>query len=537
MDMNYKEIIDSVLANGVSKQATRFDANGVVIPVENGTIGTFCEIFQHDMSEGFPLTTLRKMPWKSICAELEMFIKGITNKSFLRDRKSKFWDYWCSSIHLRDNHVYDDKKYQYDDNDLGPLGYSHGWRNFGGLRQPIPTIHTTFDKTICVTTSNDKFVGSSFCNKYGEFIVTERIDSRKYIVKFKKTGYINEVSKNNIKNLQVKDPYYPIIYGVACFGETCLNKDNRRLRSLWNNIISRCYNLEDKDYPAYGGCGTYVSNDWLVFSNFEKEYPLIAKHELKEENPSEYTLDKDFLGGNCYSLKNCIFLSKKDQSKYRKKHYIYEGVDPNGRIYQFSNALEFAGKHNLDSTSISRVTNGEHKQHKGWFFKKQVVVATGYDQLQTIVNKLNTSPQDRRMVCSAWNPNEMNEAALPSCHYAWNVVVYGDKLNLVFHMRSADLLLGVGANIASYALLLELLAKESGLIPGELVGTFADCHIYENHLPAARELVQRSESALPTIKIKHKQDGAFDLFSWTHDEVELIGYNPQEKLDIGAVTV
>ena len=131
----------------------------------------------------------------------------------------------------------------------------------------------------------------------------------------------------------------------------------------------------------------------------------------------------------------------------------------------------------------------------------------------------------------------MGMMALPACHLIWGVVVYGDKLNLWWTQRSCDLLLGVGANIASYALLLELLAKEAGLIPGELVGTLADCHIYENHLPAARELVQRSELALPTIKIKSKQDGAFDIFSWTHNEVELIGYNPQEKIDVGAVTV
>jgi thymidylate synthase len=91
--------------------------------------------------------------------------------------------------------------------------------------------------------------------------------------------------------------------------------------------------------------------------------------------------------------------------------------------------------------------------------------------------------------------------ALPPCHWGFNVVVYGKKLNLIWHQRSCDLLLGVGSNIASYGLLLMLLCEESGLEPGELVGTLADCHIYENHLDAARELVSRKENKLPKLKI------------------------------------
>jgi thymidylate synthase len=535
--MNYVQIIRNVLQNGVPKQATRYDSNGNVIPVENGTIGTFCEIFRHNMEDGFPLTTIRKMPWKSICAELEMFIKGITDKQFLKDRKSKFWDYWCSSIHLNNNRVLNKSKYQYDDNDLGPLGYSHGWRNFGGNRQPIPTIHTKYDKNIAVESSNDSFVGSTFTNKYGEFVVTKRVDSHTYRIQFKKTGFSRDVKKSNIRKLQVKDPYAPIIYGVACFGETSLTKENKQLRSLWNNIISRCYNINDKDYHTYGGSGTFVSNDWLVFANFEKEYNLIKNYNLKKVNPSEYSIDKDLFGGNCYSLGNCIFLSKKDQSKYRKKKYLYEGVDEKGNIHQFTNAVEFAKNNDLDPTSISRAANGKFAYHKGWIFKKTIDDSSGYDQLARITDKLKSSPQDRRMVCSAWNPNEMDDAALPSCHYAWNVVVYGDKLNLVFHMRSADLLLGVGSNIASYALLLLLLCEESGLKPGELVGTLADCHIYENHLDAAKVLCERSEEQLPTVQIKRKNDGSFSIFDWAFTDVDIFNYNPLPPVVVGAVTV
>jgi thymidylate synthase len=93
--MNYKEIVQNVLRNGVPKQPTRME-NGVAVKVENGTIGTFCEIFRHDMAQGFPLSTLRKLPFRSICVELEGFIKGITDKQWFQDRKCKFWDEWAN---------------------------------------------------------------------------------------------------------------------------------------------------------------------------------------------------------------------------------------------------------------------------------------------------------------------------------------------------------------------------------------------------------------------------------------------------------
>jgi thymidylate synthase len=131
----------------------------------------------------------------------------------------------------------------------------------------------------------------------------------------------------------------------------------------------------------------------------------------------------------------------------------------------------------------------------------------------------------------------MHMMALPPCHWGFNVVVYGGRLNLVWHQRSADLLLGVGANIASYGLLLLLLAEEAGLKPGELVGTLADCHIYCNLLDNARELVKREENTLPTVKIKRKNDGSFSIFDWTWDDVELIGYDPHPAINMGSVTV
>lgn len=323
--MNYIQIIRNVLQNGVPKQATRYDTSGNIIPVENGTIGTFCEIFEHDMSNGFPLTTIRKMPWRSIRVELEGFIKGITDKKWYQDRKCGFWDEWA----------------------------------------------------------NPQIVDAKFS-----------------------------------KHMETK-------------------AHNDDYRAMFKHIQKNEMDLG----PIYG----------YQWRNFNKTY----------ENQSED--DGDF--------------------------------------------------HNYT------------------------------DQLKSIVDKLRTSPYDRRMVCSAWNPNQMHMMALPPCHWAFNVVVYGDTLNLIWHQRSCDLLLGVGSNIASYALLMMLLCESSGLKPGKLVGTLADCHIYTNHMEAAKILVDREEVELPTLAIKYKQPEnytlpyTFDIFEWEWNEAVLSNYNPQEAVEVGAVTI
>lgn len=325
--MNYKEILLNVLNNGQPKAAVRFDSSGNVIPVENGTIGTFCEIFRHNMSEGFPLSGMRKLPFKSTCVELEGFIKGITSKKWYQERGCKYWNEWANPV---------------------TTGVSHN-----------VALH-------------------NYANNSYE-------------------------PKPNIKNIQKETDDLGPIYGYQ-----------------WRNF------------------------------------------------------------GQWYD---------------------------DGQGYDYTESYQKVGKN----------FNG---------------IENGFDQLKSIVDKLKTNPYDRRMICSAWNPNQLNMMALPACHYSFTVVVYGDKLNLTWNQRSCDLILGVPQNIASYAVLQLLLCKESGLKPGELVGKLEDCHIYDNLLPKAKELAERDETPLPEVEIL--SDGIFD---WDHTKISLTNYNPNGKIDMGAVTV
>jgi len=152
----------------------------------------------------------------------------------------------------------------------------------------------------------------------------------------------------------------------------------------------------------------------------------------------------------------------------------------------------------------------------------------GIDQLKNVIETLKTNPRDRRMIVSAWNPLQFNEMALPPCHYAFQITVIGNKLNLLWNQRSVDTMLGLPFNIASYALLLHLLAKESGLKEGKLVGFLADVHIYENHMEGAKEQLSRDPEKYPLPHIE--TENWKSIFDWKVEDTKVLNYQSYEKI-------
>lgn len=322
----YQDILRNVLENGTPKQPVRFDSEGNPVPVENGTIGTFCEVFRHDMSEGFPLLTTKKMAFKTMCVELEGFIKGITDKSWFQERKCKIWDEWANPV-----------------------------------------------------------------------VVQEELN--------KVNHQIDMIHEGNLGSDEQYDLPYPT---------------RKEVQATLNDLG-----------PIYG----------YQWRSFNKTY--------KTQNEDDGDWDS-------YT-----------------------------------------------------------------------------DQLKSIADKLRENPYDRRMICSAWNPNQLHLMALPPCHYAFTVVVYGDKLNLCWKQRSVDTAYGLPFNIASYAILLLLLAKEGNLRPGELVGILEDCHLYDNQIEGAKIQIKRTPLKLPTVELTHKGD----IFNWTHEDIILKDYRCHDKIDFGKITV
>ncbi|MEK7084878.1 MAG: thymidylate synthase [Patescibacteria group bacterium] len=282
----YLDIVQKVLNEGIQKK----DRTGT------GVIAIAGAMFEHDMGHGFPLLTTKKMPFKVVATELEFFIKGLTDKQWLKDRNCHIWDEWCNPKKIPYAHDEETKKKMAEERDLGAV-YGFQWRHFGAN-----------------------------------------------------------------------------------------------------------------------------------YTNYDSDYTNI-----------------------------------------------------------------------------------------------------GVDQLKNLVEKIKTDPSDRRMIVMAWNPAMLAEMALPPCHYGFQVTVIDGRLNLLWNQRSVDTMLGLPFNIASYATLLHLLAKETGLQEGKLVGFLADVHIYINHIEGVKEQITRDPNTYPLPKLMTEQFTS--IFDWKAEDSKIAGYESYPRIN------
>jgi len=145
------------------------------------------------------------------------------------------------------------------------------------------------------------------------------------------------------------------------------------------------------------------------------------------------------------------------------------------------------------------------------------------DQIKNVVDMIKHNPDSRRMLVTAWNPAEVEDMALPPCHCLFQFYVADGRLSLQLYQRSADSFLGVPFNIASYALLLQMIAQVTGLEAGEFIHTTGDTHLYLNHLEQAKLQLTREPRLLPKMKIN---PDVKDIFDFKYEDFELIGYDP-----------
>ena len=547
IDLKYLNMVNQVLNEGQEKRPVRKNNEGKWEPVDGGVKTLACPNvhFSYDMSHGFPLLTTKKMAITNIAKELEFFIKGITDKRWLKERKCFIWNSWCNQDQYT-KEIIDKREWQRLNPDLGPV-YGSQWNNFNGEYTPIPFAHCNLEKTLDnYVDEKDDFVGTTYIHeKYGKFIVKsfnnrDKYGAKKYTIKFFNTnGENHSVSKSNIKSLNIKDLYYPSVANVACFGNPNKSKLDQEKYDLllrsWNQMIHRCYDKNHESYKNYGERGIYVSNRWLVFEYFLEDIDKVPNWEYKLKNWKQYSLDKDLSEQKKYSLESCIWLNRKYQSSIQRNSRPFKATDSKNEVFYSENINEFARDHNLNYSSIHDCLENKRKNYKGWIFEDlPKSYKKGVNQFKNLVKTLENCPSDRRQVVMAWNPTALPYQALPACHLGFVVTVINNKLSLHFTMRSADLGLGVPYNIASYGLLLHLLSKHARLNVGNLSATFCDLHLYENQLSGAVEQLGREPKETPELVIEGTE---FDIFDWTHENATLINYDPHEAIKFGDVIV
>ena len=542
IDIRYQELLKDILENGVSKM----DRTGT------GTISVFGRQIRHSMKDGFPLLTTKKMYFKGIVTELLYFLRGNTSIEYLVENDCNIWNGDLSKYHGVDVSKY--KELSKFDSNLyeGGAIYPHQWRNFGSndynrKRITIP-FKTSFIKESYNINSNDENVGKEYSTLgYGNYIVLDSFkqgdrNETHYKIQFINTNTIKNIRRDKL-GTNIIDPYMASKNGVACVGEykkySHLNIE--KLKNIWNGMISRCYNPSNDNYIYYGGKGVYVENRWLCFEYFLSDVDKIKNWENKVSNWDEYELDKDLYGdGFKYSLETCCWLSKSDNLKKSKEKFNYivsNGVDE----YEFINHVDFMNKFKINNQgNFASMLRGDRPNCEGWFLINKNKLSDGVDQIQELINTLKTNPDSRRMLVTAWNPTQLHDLCLPACHYGFQVYtrelsrderiqIYVNEymggvgkpsgfedaklttrniptraISLMFNMRSNDVPLGLPFNIASYAILLEIIGRLVNMVPDELIGNLGDCHIYLNQIDGCKEQITREPYELPKLVISNQ---------------------------------
>jgi|SRR5512133_2166581 thymidylate synthase len=149
------------------------------------------------------------------------------------------------------------------------------------------------------------------------------------------------------------------------------------------------------------------------------------------------------------------------------------------------------------------------------------------DQITSVINSIKNNPDSRRHIVSAWNVGDLNNMALPPCHVLFQFYVANGSLSCQLYQRSADIFIGVPFNIASYSLLLMMVAQVTGLKPGDFVHTFGDAHIYKNHIEQVKLQLSRDPRPLPEMKMN---PAVTDIFGFNYEDFSLEGYDPHPHI-------
>jgi thymidylate synthase len=376
-----------------------------------------------------------------------------------------------------------------------------------------------------------------------------------------------------------------------------MNNIDRQYKELSYHILN--FGIDKADRT---GTGTKSIFGWQIRHNMKDGFPLLTTKKmawktmvtellwfLRGDTNIKFLLDYDchIWDGDAY--KNYCkwydsLINAELPQKYTKEEFINKIKTDDEFAHKWGELGPIYGKQWRDWNGRDEVKLTDEKDENGYLkFEKNHI--KGIDQIQNLINELKTNPDSRRLMVSAWNVEDLEKMVLPPCHYGFQVytrkLTFDERYNLYFksdktweeeggnaygkinalnmmddadiptraislmwNQRSVDTFLGLPFNIASYGLLLEIIAKEVNMMPEDLIGNLGDVHLYNNHIEQAKEQLSRTPYELPKIQIternwymheavkEHLGEKTFDqkIMSYRPDCFELIGYESHPKI-------
>ena len=533
----FHDLINTIIKEGVYKEQAR----------ENmpRTKAIFGHQMRFNLNDGFPIVTTKKVSFKNVVVELLSFLRGDETIEFLQKHNCNIWNQ-------------DVEKFDFIDKIHWGKQYPYLWRNWGGKILKNKRDKTPFILQNKINPILDINYGLYITKSYGEFKIIDTFKNYNsyYKIQFIKTGYITSVRKDKINN-DIYDPYYPSFCGIGCLGVVKNDEITDKLKIIWKGIIQRCYDEKKDNYKYYGGKGVKVSNRWKCFEYFQEDVKYILNWESKLKDWDNYDLDKDVKGGLEYSIQNCIWLHKTDNKRQKCLGKLYTIKNEKLNIIEtFEISQDIIKKYNLHQGNFNSMLRGKRKISQGWVLIKKEELNKGIDQISNLIKGLQSNPEGRRHIITAWNPATLDDMALNACHsfvqFNCRPLSLEEKINYVMnnydlplenliitevaldhnktpsyyldcqlYQRSGDAFLGIPYNISSYALLTHIIAKLCNMQVGNFIHTLGDVHLYENHMSAVEELLIRDYNLYKLPNLIFSDSFNTKLSCYKNNEIDL----------------
>ena len=291
---------------------------------------------------------------------------------------------------------------------------------------------------------------------------------------------VNRIVDDCIDNLPVIDDSDEIVFSP-------------KIKQLWDDLVEE----------------GFIGGDWNTFSVFYHDIKFVPGFNQWYRSENEFVLNPCYYGTDVVNKQSAIFIPMWYNNELAKERGIVNNVV------------------NKVKTIVS---DDDNSVNADVLTRRKIY----YDQIDDIINTINNNPDSRRIILNAWNVAEIDNMALPPCHTMFQFYIEDGKLSGQLYQRSADLFLGVPFNIASYSLLIHMVARKTGLEVGEFVWTGGDCHIYSNHIEQVKTQLSREHKGYPEISFAN--DPHTDLDKYEISDVIIKGYDPHPFIK-GVVSV